>query len=177
MSEPKNRYLDAISKFYGNRKAERSQVPLINHIKEGLRILTMVGASQNAMDAFCIHPMFQSDADLLRNLRCAADFDAVVMMLVMEYRSRANEHLSDKVDWFMNKAGLYWKNGEPSSGPLLDVRHMLIADKVQNYADFLVHHDGKHARSMELNFYFKGWLKALNVDQAAYDYLSQGMRA
>lgn len=41
---------------------------------------------------------------------------------------------------------------------------MLIADKVQNYKDFRKHHLDTHARADELDFYFKTWLKELDVD-------------
>lgn len=54
----------AVAGFYQNTRAQRSQVPLMNHINEGLVILGRIGASQNAMKAYCLHPLFQNDREL-----------------------------------------------------------------------------------------------------------------
>jgi len=43
-----------------------------------------------------------------------------------------------------------------------------VADKIQNYKDFLIYHQKTHARSKELNEYFQNWLKKLDVDFAPY---------
>ena len=168
-------YLQAITDHYGERTAQRSGVPLINHIKEGLIVMKAIGASESAMCAFCIHPLFQADADLAFNRRRAESFDPFVMMLVMEYRNQANRWLSDKIG--MKHAGFYWRAGPPSPGPLLEVRDMLIADKVQNRADFLIHHRATHPRGAELAFYFEGWLDALGIDESKYHDLVERMKS
>ena len=41
---------------------------------------------------------------------------------------------------------------------------MLIADKVQNYKDFLLYHKNTHERSDELDEYFNSWFKILHCD-------------
>lgn len=152
-----------VKQFYGTSKAERSQVPKINHIDEGLAIMDELGASQAAMQAYCLHPLFQNDAEL-----CTDGYAAVVIpgvspvaiMLVMEYRQRANAWLSDKVKL---SNGLPVFNGAPDYGVLAEVKHMLIADKVQNYKDFLAHHSETHERRHELEAYFTFWLRHLGV--------------
>ena len=53
----------AICEFYGERRAKRSGVPYINHIDEGLIVLDAINASVHAKRAYCLHPIFQSDAD------------------------------------------------------------------------------------------------------------------
>ena len=41
---------------------------------------------------------------------------------------------------------------------------MLVADKVQNLKDFVLHHLGSHKRSDELYRYYHRWLQHLGVD-------------
>src|SRR5687768_16111088 len=86
----------AIAAVYGDRRAQRSHVRLIEHIDEGLAIMRALGASDNAMRAYCLHPLVQADADLATaRLRELTD-DVVVMALVFEYRHIANATLSDR---------------------------------------------------------------------------------
>jgi len=125
----------------------------MNHIDEGLAILNWIGASENAKKAYCLHPIYQGDADLLKNFN-KYDIDSEVMLLVMEYRSVANEYLSmNFVDY----------PSEIRLSPLKDVNDILIADKIQNYKDFELYHKGKHKRSRELDDYFKNWIIRLNA--------------
>jgi hypothetical protein len=164
------RELQTIEEFYGYKRARRSGVLLINHIHEGLVVLNEIGASEDAEKAFCLHPIFQADADL------AVVGDRIrvervkpwVMVLVMEYRLQANAWLSDKVSLLGRDVVCI---GKPSCGPLPEVRDMLIADKVQNYKDFLTYHAGTHARSRELDHYFRFWLQALGISIADFGVL------
>lgn len=155
-----------IKDFYRNKVAVRSQVKLINHITEGLQVLDMIGSSETAKRAFCLHPMLQNDEDLLKNhavLKWTVAGD--VMLLAMEYRSVANEYLSDKVD-----------SGQLIRlSPLSEVNDMLIADKVQNYKDFIKYHKGMHSRSVQLDQYFNEWLTALAIDQSKFQTLCNGI--
>lgn len=177
----------AIKDYYGDRIAERSRVPLIQHIDDGLVVLDQINATLEAMKAFCLHPLFQADQDLAlsaeamrQRLPPSATQDAYVMLLVMEYRNKANAWLSDKVHWVErtnHDLGHAVSDGMPSPGPLEEVHHMLIADKVQNRKDFIRHHRGTHMRSAELDLYFDQWLLALDVDQAEYEKLCAAIDA
>ena len=153
-----------ISAHYGNQVAKRSQVPLINHINEGLIVLERISATEQAKRAFCLHPLLQTDNDLKRNFPMVADTcNAWVVMLAMEYRNIANAFLSDKIP-----AQQY---STIQLSPLFEVNEMLVADKVQNRKDFITYHKGKHARSEELDIYFKKWMVALDISEETYNSL------
>jgi len=153
-----------ISKFYLNKTAKRSGVALINHIDEGLLILSYINASQVAMCAYCIHPLLQSDTDLLNNYYWLNGVDSKVIILAMEYRSVANEYLSHRKINSIDEIRL---------SPLDRVNVMLIADKIQNRKDFELYHKGTHPRSEELDVYFKNWLKRLNITEEFYQEVKQ----
>lgn len=152
-----------IDHFYGERKAERSGVKLMQHIDEGIKILKHIGADEDTISAFCLHPMVQHDDDLAVNFDCLEGFNSNIVAYTMEYRNVANRHLSDNVNnaW---EDGIQWIGNEIVLSPIPQVNQMLIADKVQNAADFEIYHKGKHARSAELDFYFKTWHNALDID-------------
>jgi hypothetical protein len=74
------------------------------------------------------------------------------IILAMEYRRVANSFLSHgKPDDFVGFS-------------CTEVKQMLIADKVQNYKDFLVHHSDTHERAWELDNYFRQWFYLLSID-------------
>lgn len=151
-----------ISKHYGDRVANRSQVPLINHINEGLVVLGRVGATDDAKRAYCLHPLLQGDADLKANFNLVANCcSPAVVMLAMEYRSVANEYLSAKVN----------TGHKIRLSPLYEVNDMLVADKVQNYKDFIIHHRGTHPRTYELDVYFNDWLDVLDITEEGFQNL------
>ncbi len=147
-----------IARHYGDKCAKRSGVPLINHIDEGLLILKEIGAVETTKKAFCLHPLFQADEDLLENYYMASFVEPYVLLLTMEYRNIANAYLSDKIDtdWPLKLS------------PILEVNEMLIADKVQNRKDFITYHYCTHERKDELARYFNKWLNALNVSPDTY---------
>lgn len=161
-----------ISRHYGDQVAKRSQVPLMNHINEGLVVLDAIGATVDTKCAFCIHPLLQADEDLQDNFnRVAFTCDPAVTMLAMEYRSVANEFLSDKMDNIVIE-DISWGIAEAAKAirlsPLKEVNDMLIADKVQNYKDFVTYHQKTHARSSQLDDYFNMWLDRLGVFDKQY---------
>lgn len=170
-----------ISQWYGDCVAKRSQVPLINHINEGLVVLKQIGATDAAMRAFCVHPMLQADEDLKTNKHLYLEPD--IMMLVMEYRSVANEFLSNKMDddRLQEVIDAYGIEGLDEGfvrlSPLKEVNDMLIADKVQNYKDFVTYHQKTHARSSELDDYFNIWMNTLGVTDKQYGELAQLIEA
>lgn len=147
-----------ISRFYGTQRAVRSQVPLMNHIDEGLDILIEQGASTRAQKAFCLHPIVQNDEDV-----DATWSDAY--LLAVEYRNRANAYLCrPDTDYVSTPKDVYELVGPMSQ----DCALMLLADKRQNQKDFIRYHRGTHARSAELDRYFNIWLSYLHLILADY---------
>lgn len=153
-----------VEKFYGHARTERSRVPLINHIREGVWLMNHLGAEIAAIEAFCIHPLLQADNDLPRHLPSLLKAlnnpsgpgfcSPGVLAYAMEYRNIAN-------------AGLltgFLQRGYVQTSPLPQVNDMLVADKVQNYKDFIQFHKATHAKSKELTDYFECWLRTLNVN-------------
>jgi hypothetical protein len=154
-----------IKGFYGKRCAERSGLPLIQHIDEGLKILDWLGAADYIKGAFCLHPMLQADADYKANIEslCAHAYltaGSAALTTAIEYRQRANAYLCKPStdDWTQedihNAVGVLFE----------DMRFMLTADKVQNKKDFMLYHHGQHARSDQLLRYFDQWMEYLNFD-------------
>ena len=94
-----------------------------------------------------------------------AGVNPFALALAVEYRSVANEFLSDKI--------VPGDDAETAAkrirlSPLSAVNKMLIADKVQNRKDFITYHRGTHPRSAELDIYFDAWLVRLSVNKAHY---------
>ena len=155
-------YYQVIKDHYAGCYAKRTGLPYIKHIDDGLRILDHIDATEAAKAAYCLHPLTQADEDLttfLTRLRAGDNpynqFDAGVIVLAIEYRNCANRYLS-------------FHHGRdtrvPRLSPLQEVNDMLIADKVQNYHDFMAQHYGKHERSDQLYAYFHAWFDALDIN-------------
>lgn len=165
-----------VEQFYGDRRAKRSQVFLMNHIDEGVVILKWLGADPETIDAYVLHPLLQGDLELKDNFTKIVENEHVTaksIALAMEYRCQANAWLSGKVSYWQ---GEYDFVGDPTAGPLSEVQQMLIADKVQNYKDFIMYHKGTHPRSFELDAYFLAWMQVLGVSdsyQAMIDNLNK----
>jgi len=150
----------AILNFYGNKKAQRSNLPLINHIDESLLILDWIQASDLTKRAFCLHPIFQSDSDLSKNWNSNLEkLSPNAIVLALEYRSVANEYLSIRKIQSIDEIRI---------SPLKEVNLMLVADKIQNRKDFEIHHEGLHERSTELKEYFSNWLQRLDISEKMY---------
>lgn len=151
----------AISRFYRGRKAKRSGAPYMNHIHEGLGVLYHIDASEDAKKAYCLHPIVQMDKDLKNNKVFLDQLDSKTLALAMEYRNIANSYLSDRKVEGLDDIAL---------SPLKEVNDMLIADKVQNYKDFVKYHKGTHPRSDQLEEYFQNWFERLGVDYSSFSY-------
>lgn len=148
-----------IKDLYKNDTTKRSGVPLMNHIDEGIAIMVERGASDRAIRAYIVHPVFQGDANLEEILNSDTLVDMNVVILAMEYRRTANSYLCKPStdNWDLNDIG-------NAVGFLLpDVREMLIADKIQNQKDFRLYHYGTHARSDQLESYFIKWRQFLDA--------------
>ena len=145
-----------ISEYYGERRAARSGVPLINHIDEGDYILWSICAPIASRKAFFLHPLVQSDVDMQINMHVIREVNAdpYALILAMEYRNIANQYLSHRKISSVNEIAL---------SPIPEVNTMLIADKIQNYKDFILYHRGTHPRSDELVEYFENWLTRLEI--------------
>jgi hypothetical protein len=139
-----------IKNYYGDDVAKRSGVKLMNHIDEGIDILRSIGADDDTIDAYCLHPILQSDENFNNNY--TMDFTGIStssLLLTMEYRRVANSYLSkNKIEDFVG-----FTNDR--------IKQMLYADKVQNEKDFALYHEGTHERSKELREYFNNWLNIL----------------
>jgi len=163
-----------IKNHYGDRVAKRSGVPLINHIDEGLDIMMFRGASIEAQEAFCIHPLLQNDSDLAARFhQVSAYVCTYVFGLALEYRNIANAFLSERMDEPEIASELYTYGPTAVAryikiSPLPEVNEMLIADKVQNFKDFQLYHNGTHPRSYQLNNYFNVWAIALGLSPAQF---------
>ena len=148
-----------IEATFAGRYAERSGEAYMKHIDDGLDVLAVIGAHEITMRAWCLHPIVQVDEDLQPFLRSREIFhiDQRALVLAMEYRKVANAYLSRDYRGSGDKITL---------SPLKEVNQMLVADKVQNYHDFLIHHAETHPRARELEDYFHNWFRALGVDYA-----------
>lgn len=146
-----------IQEYYGDKKTKRTGVPLMNHIEEGGAILHQLGASNITKNAYYLHPILQSDEEFVKNK--SMDFDGInpeSLILAMEYRRVANSYLS------------HMHQDEFVGFPCEEIRQMLIADKVQNYKDFMQYHYGRHERSAELYSYFNNWFDLLEIEYDKY---------
>lgn len=151
-----------IEREYGVQRAARSQVLLIDHIHQGLQIMDLFGASVSAKQAFCLHPLVQNFIDLEANLGkiCREELlNPRSIILAIEYRNRANSFLCKPENDSYTVSELKAKIGDL----LPEVRHMLIADKIQNNKDFMLHHYGTHERSEQMKEYFEDWFTILDV--------------
>lgn len=147
-----------IKDHYGDRTAERSKVPLINHINEGVSILRDLNAWPITLQAFCLHPLIQHPDDYALNYEWLSRHPGVsqqALELAVEYRNAANAYLCkpETDDW--NYEQVAEAIGLAAMHP--QVKKMLRADKRQNQKDFLEYHYGKHERSDQLNVYFLKW--------------------
>ena len=147
-----------IRQYYGPRKAQRSGLPYMKHIDDGIKILEAIDASQTAIEAFCIHPIVQEDDYLCSTLNGVLfdDIPGNTLATAFLYREIANSYLSNKE---LNVAE--HRELEEKLQKHIDVQHMLVADKVQNKFDFMNHHYEIHERSDELLEYFNTWIDDL----------------
>lgn len=150
-----------IKNYYGEQRANRSKILLIMHIEEGLQILLHRKADLHTQQAYCLHPIFQGDAELAKNYHTIdiSKISPESLLLVMEYRNIANQYLSHRQ---------IHSTQEIQLSSLKEVNEMLIADKIQNRKDFEMYHAHSHPRAEALTQYFKNWLTRLEVTEEAY---------
>jgi hypothetical protein len=156
----------SIQAFYWNKSAARSDVPYINHINEGVKILLNIGADRDAIYGYILHPIFQDQDTDVAVRQLSEGVQASSIQAAIRYKKWANAWLSEKVVSPNNVIG------QPSFGGDEVVRQMLIADKVQNKKDFLLYHKHSHPRSRQLEVYFDTWLTVLGISPIEFDRLS-----
>lgn len=143
-------YYKIIENFYKLKKAKRSNAAYIKHIDEGLLILDALNADENTKDAFCVHPLLQIPSSLIATE--VTNWDPNVVLLAMEYRNKANA--------YSTRSG---RGAYPPKMILPEVTKMLVADKIQNYKEFLAHKD-KYTNKTTLEQYFTNWLIHLDCN-------------
>lgn len=149
-----------IKHFYKDKKANRSGEFLMWHITRGCNIMHSNGASDSAIKAYMLHPIFQGDSEFKDNWKKLYHYcegDSVIMRNVIEYRKSANAYLCKPY------TDSWGEDEIKEAAPILfeDVRQMLLADKIQNKEDFIKHHIDTHKRSKELLTYFNNWIEYL----------------
>lgn len=155
------REYDIISDHYQDIKANRSGISYINHIQEGLTVLTHRSNSidSDVSKAFCLHPIFQAPSFFNLKTRSKIEhlqLDPVIVCLAMEYKEIANAHLVKN-------------HGQPIRlSTCWEVNEMLVADKIQNYKDFQDTYKGTQEEYAIRDEYFKAWLDVLGVTWPEY---------
>ena len=168
-----------ISKVYGDKKAKRSGLPLMNHIDEGLDILNILNSSDEAKRAFCVHPIFQSEnlIDYKNDyLGMTNDDDFVVCGLARKYSILANRFLCTPHTDNWDRSEILRELIAANGGTYIisgNISEMLLADKTQNYKDFMLYHYGSHERSHELFNYFNLWINVLGPNDMVLSKLNK----
>lgn len=168
-----------------DQRSRRGRVPYTQHPLQGAEYLEQLGADYEVCAAFVMHPLTQASANLSRffelmqpttNIlpwqKLSGQSGLRIGLLLGEYRATAHICLSDTP----NKHSLA---KEITSRLTLfpDVRLMLVADKVQNTANFLLlakdgalDLPGEPVASTEkhrtLRSYFEFWLFQLSLTEA-----------
>jgi hypothetical protein len=143
-----------------SRVARRSGVSYFQHVAEGVAILAALGAPLVAQQAYCLHPLTQSDEEFNVNLDLLGRCNGAAVALAIEYRWVANQNARGVVCAPHGRIRL-------SCLPLVNT--MLVADKVQNRKDFLASFSAaKHPEYGELVRYFVLWMEALEISDERY---------
>lgn len=146
--------LAEINHYYGDKRAKRSGVPLINHINEGIAILQAINCSEEIQAAFALHPITQNED--LKTYKWKFDHLVIVISLAKDYTEAANSYLCrPETDHIKNTVDLNLHFNRIFSEEVLK---MLYADKIQNRKDFELYHLDTHERSDKLKEYFNIWI-------------------
>lgn len=144
-----------ISNWYGDRRATRSGVRLMNHIDEGLVLLTIAPTSVHI--AFALHPLYQDPKDRATNIVSYLTLPKEIRVLIDLYNNTMQSCSSKGfakgklVDLTTLWDGLYKD----------EVLMMCLADKLQNQKDFYKYHWKVHPESDNLEAYFEHWITKL----------------
>jgi hypothetical protein len=144
--------------------SKRTKVDYFEHIREGVKILKIIEPAKTPetlaiQQAFCLHPLIQSDEEFQRNYRLLQSFRQEVVILTMEYRWVANQGIRSIVK----------NNGWTVKLSCLEsVNKMLVSDKIQNRKLFLSNYPKENEDYSDIDTYFKVWLNALGITENEY---------
>lgn len=164
-----HKYYNVISEFYKD-KATSKGIPYINHIDEGVGHLENLHVSDVLINAFILHPFVQcvnlkgtykdcllTEKELEKHINIFEIKPEIAYELLL-YRKFANSYLCrpETDGYSIVEAYEDVKELQNYQGTI----RMLIADKLQNFKDFLLYRQD-HPRKNQLTIYFKYWLNIL----------------
>lgn len=143
-----------IKAFYGDRVAERSRQPLMNHINEGLALLAAMDADDVCMRGFIVHPLVQVKGpendlepvylgmDLLDSWHMACGMKRLNIQLTHIRHGSRNKGQMPR-HWGTHYEAAF--NTLPKANPLMSkcILQMILADKQQNLKDLHFHMWGR----------------------------------
>lgn len=165
-----HKYYNVISEFYKD-KATSKGIPYINHIDEGVGHLENLHVSDVLINAFILHPFVQcvnlkgtykdcllTEKELEKYINIYEIKPEIAYELLL-YRKFANSYLCrpETDNYSIIEAYEDIKELQNYQGTI----RMLIADKLQNFKDFLLYRKDDHPRSKFLCTYFTFWLNIL----------------
>lgn len=160
-----------ITAEYEGKIARRSGLPYLNHINEGVFLIyRRFGFQCDLIDAYCLHPIFQSDRSLTRLVADTKNSflskcPSRILIFAMEYRRVANGYISTM------------KVKQPdliTLSPLEEVNKLLVADKIQNKKDFMKYMNYDNGKvsyrrvCQRYIAYFDSWLTCLGISPEIY---------
>lgn len=157
----------AIENFYKDKRAGRSGLPYINHIDEGIDMLShwlnddILKASICAR-AYAIHPLIDEMTGILGGILDALGSTLPAgntISLAIEHHILRNKFLVKDWDTHWDETGLQNLLGPMSN----ECAWMLLADKVQNQKDFRIHHWFTHEKTYQYEEYFNLWIETLRT--------------
>ena len=178
----KYNYYNVIDNFYKDMSTSKG-VPYINHINEGVIHLENMKVSNNVVNAFILHPFVQcvnlkgtykdcllTEKELEKHINIF-EIEPEIAFDLLLYRKYANSYLCREStdNYSINEAF----NNIKGIVKYPNTIKMLIADKLQNFKDFLQYRQD-HPRKVYLNNYFTHWLNILaNISEstAIRDYI------
>lgn len=171
----KYKYYSVIDSFYKGMSTSKG-VPYINHINEGIVHLENMKVDDDVINAFILHPFVQcvnlkgtykdcllTEKELEKHINIFKIEPEIAFELLL-YRKYANSYLCREAtdNFSIHDAYGYLKNLNNYQTTV----KMLIADKLQNFKDFLLYRQD-HPRKEFLNRYFTIWLNILaNISES-----------
>ena len=154
-----HKYYNVISEFYKNKQTSKG-IPYINHIDEGVGHLENLHVSDVVVNAFILHPFVQcvnlqgtykecllTEKELEKHINIFEIKPEIAYELLL-YRKFANSYLCrPETD---NYSIIEAYEDVKDLANYQNTIRMLIADKLQNFKDFLLYRKDNHPRSKYL---------------------------